>query len=88
MIVATHKDELEDDEVKRKCKHILAQVQEHEKKEIKRLDKEIKAVKSKKVSPQDDREGTNSREGNLRWLRNNRPFISSKLLNDNSVSTN
>lgn len=86
MVVATHRDELTDAKVIEKCNDILTRIKKHEEKEIKQLDREIKDP-GKKSSLKEDREGLRRKEANLKWLRDNRPFISSKvLLGDNSVS--
>jgi len=87
MIVGTHKDELNADEVKKKCEDILKRIKQHEEKEIRKLDREIKAA-SRKSFHQENRESAKSKEENLCWLRANRPFLPTDFLVEDSVSTN
>ena len=53
MIVPTHKDECEEKQVTEKCVDILERIQDHEKREMKRLDSEMKKLEKKKCPPKE-----------------------------------
>jgi hypothetical protein len=88
MIVPTHCDECKGNEVSDKCKDILSRIQDYEKKEMKRLDDEIKKLKKK--SCPDENRGINVKDEleKLKWLKKCRPVVSSRLLpTDNKVQS-
>lgn len=80
MVVPTHKDAFEEKEVQKKCKDILERIENHEKREIKRIDAEIKKSKKKRYPLAEGGFDVEAELENLRSLKIHRPIISSKLL--------
>lgn len=82
MMVPTHKDECEEMEVTKKCMDILERIKDHEKRDIKRLEAEMKKLEKKRCPLKESGIDVEAELENLKSIKNHRPIISSKLLDE------